>query len=112
MINLNKKKFRMKSNTSNGEVSEETIFDFIQIENFISANYSGGDVKMGNLIGTVNETGTIDMRYHHFNSKGILMTGKSISKIEILDNGKVLIHDDWQWPCGDFSKGTSTLEEI
>jgi len=40
------------------------------------------------------------------------MTGKCKSRPEILENGKIRLHERWQWTCGDMSKGTSVLEEI
>ena len=111
-MNLNNKTFKAITNSSNGEVTEQTIFHFKQTEDLISANYYGGGITLGNLIGTINESGRINMRYHHFNNKGELMTGKSDSRLESIRGGTLLIHDNWQWTSGDCSKGTSTLEEI
>ena len=51
------------------------------------------------------------MRYQQVNNKGELMTGVCFSKSEILANGKIRLHETWQWTAGDKSKGTSVLEE-
>jgi hypothetical protein len=40
------------------------------------------------------------------------MTGKCFSKPEILTNGKIRLHETWQWTSGDLSTGTSIIEEI
>jgi hypothetical protein len=40
------------------------------------------------------------------------MTGKCFSKPEILINGKIRLHETWQWTSGDFLSGTSIIEEI
>jgi hypothetical protein len=29
-----------------------------------------------------------------------------------LGNGKIRLHETWQWTSGDFSSGTSIIEEI
>jgi hypothetical protein len=39
------------------------------------------------------------------------MTGICISKPEILENGKIRLHEFWEWTSGDKSKGTSIIEE-
>jgi hypothetical protein len=67
---------------------------------------------VGHLIGIVNEQGLINMRYHHINSEGELMTGICISNPEMLPNGKVRLHEKWRWTTGDCSEGESILEEI
>ena len=52
------------------------------------------------------------MRYHQVNTNGELMTGICTSKPELLSNGKIRLHEKWQWTSGDKSKGTSILEEL
>ncbi|QES90639.1 n-acetylglutamate synthase [Rhizosphaericola mali] len=111
-INYNGKKFKPISNTENGETSDETIFEYVQSGNFLHSNYSGGKIKIGHLIATVSDTGRIDMVYHHINLDGMVMTGKYQSVPEILPNGKIRLHEAWQWTNGDQSSGNSILDEI
>lgn len=111
-MNYNNKKFRPVSNTENGETSSETIFHYKQEGNILTSNYSGGKIIKGHLIGLVDENGTIDMRYHQVNEKGELMTGFCNSTPELLENGKIRLHEKWQWTTSDNSKGNSILEEI
>lgn len=111
MINYNGKVFTPIQNSKNGETSKETRFLYHQKGNIITANYSGGEITHGHLIGIVDELGQIDMRYHQVNKKGKLMTGKCRSKPEILTNGKIRLHETWEWTSGDCSKGISILEE-
>ncbi|MDP1814685.1 MAG: n-acetylglutamate synthase [Leadbetterella sp.] len=111
-MNYNKKLFKAISNTQNGDTSSETIFEYIQNGNVLSSKYSGGKILVGHLIGIVNELGLINMRYHHINSEGELMTGICISNPEMLPNGKVRLHEKWRWTSGDCSEGESILEEI
>jgi len=51
LINLNKKIFKALSNSDNGEVGNDTIFYYLQNKDIISAEYSGGEIIKGNLIG-------------------------------------------------------------
>ncbi len=112
MINYNDKKFRTISNTDNGETSSETIFHYKQVDNVLTSEYSGGKITRGYLIGLVEENGNIEMRYHQVNTNNELMTGICQSTPEIMQNGKVRLHEVWQWTSGDNSKGKSIIEEI
>lgn len=111
MINYNNKTFRPISNSENGETSNATVFHYKQTGNILTSEYSGGKIKSGHLIGLVNSDGTIEMRYHQINDKKELMTGICTSKPEILSNGKIRLHESWEWTSGDFSKGKSIIEE-
>ena len=39
------------------------------------------------------------------------MTGICQSTPELLPNGKLRLHEAWQWTAGDRSKGSSVIEE-
>ena len=112
MINYNNKQFKSVTNTENGETSSDTIFEYKQEGNILTAHYSGGKISTGHLIGIVDDKGEIDMRYHQVNTKGEIMTGKCFSTPEILPNGKIRLHEQWEWTSGDFSKGASIIEEL
>ena len=111
MINYNDKIFRPISNTENGETSNETIFKYQQTGNILTSEYSGGKIKYGHLIGLVDIDGNIKMCYHQVNDKNELMTGICKSTPEILKNGKIRLHESWEWTSGDRSKGQSIIEE-
>ena len=112
MINYNNKSFSPISTSKNSEVSSETIFTYKQKGNVITSDYSGGKIEKGHLIGIVDALGNITMSYHQISIEGHLMTGTCHSKPEILPNGKIKLHENWQWTSGDMSKGSSILIEI
>lgn len=112
MINYHNRIFRSLSNTDNGEVSGNTIFSYKQQGNVVTACYGGGSILNGHLIATVGANGVLNMRYHHVNTSGELMTGVCVSTPEVLPTGKVRLHEKWQWTSGDQSKGESVIEEI
>lgn len=111
-MDYHNKTFRPVQNSENGETSEDTIFEYKQNGNILTSEYTGGQIQKGHLIGLVDENGNIEMRYHQVNTKGELMTGSCFSKPEIMENGKVRLHETWEWTSGDYSKGKSILEEI
>lgn len=110
-IDYNDRKFRPVSNSDNGEVSSDMVFHYKQNGNVLSCSYEGVNILKGHLIGLVDESGCIEMSYHQVNMKGELMTGRCSSK-PVWINGKIQLHESWQWTSGDRSKGNSILEEI
>lgn len=112
MINYDGRRFRAVQNTENGETSAETVFHYEQDGVILTSRYSGGRIRSGHLIGLVDAEGHIDMRYHQVNDKGELMTGVCSSRPEVLSDGRIRLHETWQWTSGDRSSGTSVLEEI
>lgn len=111
-LNYNGRKFVTKSNTDNGEVDGQTVFCYYQKENVIWAEYKGGEIKQGFLIGTADKEGNLLFTYQHLNESGELRLGKCNSKPVFLENGKLEMHEEWQWLNGDKSKGLSVLSEI
>ena len=112
MINYNNKNFKLVANSDNGETSSETIFCYQQVQNILTSEYSGGEIKKGHLIGLVSKNGAIEMHYHHINIKDEFKTGICHSTPEFLPNGKIRLHEKWQWTSGDKSFGNSILEEL
>lgn len=98
-------------NSENGEVSDNTIFSYFQEENIIWADYHGGEIIKGHLIGTITEDNSLEFVYHHINTSNEVMTGKCISYPEITNAGKIRLKEFWEWTCKDFSKGKSILIE-
>ncbi len=109
-INLNNKTFKALENSSNGEVSNETIFHYFQEKSVVWADYKGGSITKGFLIGKIVGD-TIEFNYQHINESMELLTGKCKSQPQINIEGRVELLEQWQWTCKDFSKGSSVLIE-
>lgn len=110
-ITYDGKIFVPQSNTENGEVDEETAFYYFQENDLFWAEYSGGDVLKGHMIGTVTENGELDFHYQHLNKDGQVRIGKCHSIPHVLENGKIELQEKWQWLNGDLSCGESVLVE-
>ncbi len=98
--------------SSNGETVEGSVFHYRQKDNIVTCNYYSINVKQGHLIAIVDKEGNLDMRYHQLNSRGELMTGKCVSRPQLLGNGKLRLYETWEWTSGDFSSGESIIEEV
>jgi hypothetical protein len=106
-----KRRFVSVSNTANGEVDGRTVFSYRQQGDVVWATYEGGGVRFGTLVATVDSEGRLDMRYGHVNAAGVLMTGICQSTPEVLPDGRLRLHERWQWTSGDSSRGESIVEE-
>ena len=106
------KKFVPQVNTENGEVDGQTVFEYHQDGNVLWADYSGGEIIKGQLMGTVDSKGELDFYYQHINLQNQIRVGKCHSVPRILDNGKIELSEEWQWLNGDMSKGASVIREI
>ena len=111
-INIDNKKFCAVSNSEGGEVNEQAIFHYRQKEELIWATYSGGKIKFGTITGKIRENGFIEFAYQHLNDKNEIMTGKVVSRPEILEDGRIRFQESWQWTCKDYATGESIVEEI
>lgn len=111
-IDYDGRKFVPKMNTENGEVSGQTVFTYHQNGDVLWAEYCGGDVVKGSLLGTVMHNGELDFVYQHINKDKEIRTGKCHSIPTVLGNGKILLSEQWEWTSGDCSKGESLLHEV
>lgn len=111
-ITYDGRRFRSVENSASGEVGPETIFNYRQDGDVVSATYEGGGVRSGVLIATSDGEGNLDARYGHVNASGGLMTGECRTKPEALPDGRLRLHEEWRWTSGDGSSGRSVVEEI
>jgi hypothetical protein len=107
---LDGRRFGSVSNTSDGEVDADTVFHYRQDGEVVSASYAGGQVRRGELIGT-REGDTLEFRYVHLNLDGRTASGHCVSRVEVLDDGRLRLHETWEWESMP-GAGTSVVEEL
>ncbi len=99
-------------NTENGEVDGQTVFAYHQKGNVLWAEYAGGEIRKGHLIGTVATNGELDFHYQHINVQGQVRVGKCYSIPTVREDGRIELAEEWQWLNGDKSKGKSVIMEV
>ncbi|HHT7630006.1 hypothetical protein SAMN05421675_2117 [Pasteurella multocida] len=111
MIDLNNKKFIALQNSENGEVSQQTCFHYFQQGKMIWAEYWGGEIAKGFLIGKwINET-HIEFTYQHLNKKLENRFGRCVTLFQYTEQSKLLGIERWQW-LDTLEKGESQIIEI
>ncbi|CAK7015519.1 MAG: hypothetical protein DELT_02243 [Desulfovibrio sp.] len=110
-INYDGKVFAPVLNSETGEVSSATIFHYHQKEGIFWAEYAGGEIIRGSMIGLVHPDGSLEFTYQHVNKDKTIRLGKCHSHPEILPDGRIRLHESWQWLDGEQQKGTSIVDE-
>ena len=96
--------------TEGGDVGSETEFAFHEDDGLVWARYAGGSVRLGFLVG-LREGEELFIRYAQVTADGGTATGHSEDRVEVLDDGRVRLHESWAWDSREGS-GTSVLEEV
>ncbi|MFB6707738.1 hypothetical protein ACFCW6_23860 [Streptomyces sp. NPDC056333] len=93
-----------------GQVGTRTRFTYHEQEGMIWADYAGGDVVRGHLVGT--RTGDrLDFRYVQLKRDGTTSSGHCVSTVVYLTDGRVRLEESWEWESQEGS-GTSVVEEL
>jgi GNAT superfamily N-acetyltransferase len=111
-ISYDGRRFVAQQNSPNGEVNGETVFQYHQNGSSIWAEYAGGGIVKGLLTGHVLPDKSLEFAYVHMNEAGETRVGECRSVPELLPDGRLLMHESWQWLTGDESAGESTLIEV
>ncbi|APX96281.1 hypothetical protein [Natronorubrum daqingense] len=98
------------ANDDAGEVGADTVFHFEQTGDRLYANYSGGNIVDGHLVGTFDGE-QWDVRYTQLHADGETATGHSVGDVELLEDGRVRVEDEWEWESKT-GEGESVHEEI
>lgn len=105
------KAFRVLVNEGPGaDVTTETVFYFKQDGDIISADYSGGLVQVGKLLGKI-EGNQARHSYMQYNTAGQFRAGQGVDEIRLSADGKLQLIDSWKWEDGS-GTGYCIMEEM
>jgi ADP-ribose pyrophosphatase YjhB (NUDIX family) len=108
---LEGRRFRDVTEQRRGDAGAGTVFHYHeQPDGTVWARYAGGLVRLGHLVGS-RDGDTLDFRYSHVTTDGVTANGHCRSRIEVGDDGRLRLHERWEWESRG-GAGTSTLEEL
>lgn len=110
-INFNNKKFALVQNSDNGQVNTDTVFEYKQDDNLVTADYYGGSIKYGKIIAKLTDE-QLDMLYQCLTTDNQLKAGKAIAHITLTENNKIKLSLEWEWLTNSSEKGKSEYIEI
>jgi hypothetical protein len=111
-IDYDDRRFISIANSAAGDVGSGTLFHYRQRGDIVWGTYEDGGIAQGTLIARVLKDGSLDMRYQHVNADGAIKTGRCASRPEILVDGRIRLHERWQWTEGSTEAGESIVEEV
>jgi hypothetical protein len=110
-FDFDNKTFRIVRNDGPGtEVTTETVFHYRQVGNIVHADYFGGGVQVGKLVGIL-EGDTIRHSYIQVNLAGEFNAGHSIVEVRRSAEGRLQMIDRWEWESKT-GQGLAVFEEI
>lgn len=99
MINLEGIKMNVIETANNGVVNHETVFNFRQKGNVVSAKYAGGLVKNGFLAGRLINN-QLSFKYAQEHADNNIVGGASVCDLRRLSNGKLQLIEIFDWDQG------------
>lgn len=112
MLDLNGKRFTLISNTAGDAKPGETIFTFAQNGRAVRANYDGGGVLLGTIVGQIEDDGSIYVLFQQVTSTDKLCGGEGRIKVETAANGKLRFVDDWRFTINGEASGQAIWQEL
>lgn len=109
-VPLDGKVFTGVSNAETGQVGVSTRFRYHEDSDLVWAEYEGGNIRRGYLVGT-RAGDRLSFRYVHLSADGTTASGVCASRIVLLDDGRVRFEESWAWESRP-ETGTSIVEEL
>lgn len=111
-ICLDKIEMNVVKTAAVGVVNHETIFHFSQQGNVVTADYAGGKVKQGFLVGTITEANQLNFSYCQLQIDGKLDNGASQCEVSRNENGKIILIEHFEWASRPGEYGTNIFQEL
>ncbi|MEV3871420.1 hypothetical protein [Streptomyces sp. NPDC049906] len=93
-----------------GQVGPRTRFAYHERDGVVWAEYAGGEVVRGHLVGT-RDGDRLDFRYVQLRTDGTTACGRCTSEVLVLPDGRLRLLETWEWESGP-GRGTSVVEEL
>ena len=110
-FNFHNKKFALIQNSASGHVNQETVFEYHQQDNLVTADYFGGTIRYGKIIAALKGD-ELDMLYQCLTTDNQLKAGRAVAKVSLTDTGKIKLILNWEWLTNGNQKGISEYVEI
>lgn len=109
-MNLDRTQFRVSLTADCGVVGAETCLRLMQRGLKVLGRYRGGSIVRGYLVGRL--TGSVlRFRFAQREIDGHIHGGRSVCEIERLSNGRLRLHEHFNWTTRAGS-GTNTFEQV
>jgi hypothetical protein len=95
-----------------GVVNHETIFYFSQDGNVVTAEYAGGKIRSGFLVGRFTTETQLVFSYCQMQIDGKLDQGTSQCEVSKNQEGKITLTEHFEWASRPGEFGTNVFQEM
>jgi hypothetical protein len=111
-FSLDKVKMNVIKTAETGVVNHETIFYFSQDGDQVSAEYQGGKIQLGFLVGKLTADDRLVFTYCQLQKDGKLDNGISDCELFKNEDGKFILMERFEWKSRPGEFGTNIFQEI
>ncbi len=111
-ISLDGVKMNVVKTAENGVVNHETIFTFVQKDNVITAEYAGGKIRKGFLVGAFRHSNQLEFSYCQMQLDGKLDNGVSTCEVAKNPDGRITLTEHFEWKSRPGEFGTNVFQEL
>ena len=104
--------FRAMSNSAHGQSGSATEMEFTGDDDYVTATYAGGGVRLGQVLGRRTKDDALDMHYHAGSTSGEIRAGHGRATFAADSQGRMRMFIEWQWLTGDHAPGHSEWVEV
>lgn len=104
------KRFVGVVNYDDGDLTQDVVFHYRQVENTVWGTFEGGRIRFGTLLADVLENDQLRMVWQYLNVDGEFVSGECLSTPKLLPDGRLRLEETWSTVDGP--AGTSVIEEI
>ena len=76
------------------------------------AEFAGGDVHRGSLTGVRDTEDRVEFAYTMVLATGEIIAGRSVNTPQVLPDGRIRFHEDWERFGPHADRGVSYIEEV
>ena len=96
---------------ANGVVNKDTVFLFTQKDGVVTAQYSGGKVLQGFLVGRIADD-KVQFSYCQLQTDGKLDHGNSLCEVGKTQEGKITLTEHFTWGSRNEKEGVNIFREL
>jgi hypothetical protein len=111
-IYLDNVRMNVVKTAENGVVNHETIFLFSQKDGIVSAEYQGGKISKGFLVGKLPTPTQLEFSYCQMQIDGKLDNGVSTCQLSKNEKGKITLTEHFEWKSRPGEFGTNVFQEL
>jgi hypothetical protein len=111
-LSLDKVKMNVVKTAQTGVVNHETIFHFSQDGDRVFAEYQGGKIQRGFLVGKLTADNRLAFTYCQMQKDGKLDNGVSDCELAKNEDGKLVLIERFEWKSRPGEFGTNIFQEM